>query len=108
MKYAAFLLAFAPALFGQAGTASVEGQVVNSVTGAPVRRAVVTARLQRMLSTSNQAMPQNPGTAETDEQGRFAIRGLQPGGYGLIVQRQGFSAPGAPQTNARTATLMVG
>jgi protocatechuate 3,4-dioxygenase beta subunit len=106
----ACLLASSPVLFGQASASSVEGQVVNAVTGAPVRRATVSLRLSRGPSmAAGQAAPV-PGanTVESDDQGRFAFRNLSPGGYQFNAQRQGFLDPNQGQIVRPAATLMVG
>jgi protocatechuate 3,4-dioxygenase beta subunit len=90
--FAGCLLAAGPAAFAQA-TGSIEGLVVNQATGAPVRRATVTLRLS---TTGRSARPGEPprettaAEAETDEQGHYAFRNLEAGGYQLSAQRQGF------------------
>ena len=89
----AWSIAFASLLGAQtAGRSSIEGQVVSSVDGTPVRRATVTLQ----LNTGHVAMPGQPpltmlqGQVETDDQGRFAFHDLVAGGYRVTVQRQGF------------------
>ena len=56
-------------------TYSLRGTIVNSVTGDPIRRALVVAGTHMQL---------------TDAQGRFEFGGLLPGQYGLGVQKPGF------------------
>jgi protocatechuate 3,4-dioxygenase beta subunit len=97
-----------PALLTAKG--SVEGQVVNTITGAPLSSVKVTLGTQRIVrsqagmlgaaarvggSLGGQTPP--PGaTVETDEQGRFAIRDIEPDIYFIAAERQGFSAAGSP------------
>ena len=57
---------------------AVEGRVINSVTGAPLPR--VTLALTGAARVS----------AETGEDGRFALQGLKAGRYTLIAQRAGY------------------
>lgn len=64
-----------PGLTPQSSTYTLSGTVINSVTGEPVRRALVEAGGQMQL---------------TDSQGRFALRGLPAGSYGIGVQKPGF------------------
>jgi hypothetical protein len=67
------------------GLSSVEGQVLSSGDGMPVRRAVVT--LQRSTGCAvrpgepPQQPPMSPSEVETDDQGHFAFRDLEAGGY---------------------------
>lgn len=66
--------------------ASLEGSVVNKVTGAPVKHAHV------MYVKSGQPGGDSayPRSTDTDADGHFAIA-LEPGAYRLWVERQGFS-----------------
>ncbi|HET9283853.1 MAG TPA: carboxypeptidase regulatory-like domain-containing protein [Candidatus Angelobacter sp.] len=66
--------------------ASLEGSVVNKVTGAPVKHAHV------MYVKAGQPGGDSayPRSTDTDADGRFAIA-LEPGAYRLWVERQGFS-----------------
>jgi hypothetical protein len=60
---------------------AVEGVVTNFVTGAPVKKALVTMR-----STAR-----NEGyQALSDTTGKFRIEGIKPGEYGLWAQAQGY------------------
>ena len=105
----ACLVTSLPFLFGQTGS-SVEGQVVNAVTGAPVKRATVTLQLTRSLPvTAGQPMRVfSPNAVETDDQGRFALRNVVPGGYQIVVQRQGFLDLRQGQAFSQNAALTVG
>jgi protocatechuate 3,4-dioxygenase beta subunit len=63
------------------GTGSIEGNVFNSLTGAPVRKVVVelmTSQVWIRLS------------AETDAAGGFQFTALPPGSYSLSAKRSGF------------------
>ena len=94
VRFVIGLPALCAVLFGQAGNlGSVEGQVLNAVTGAPVSGASLSLR-----PTSGQGgmLGQPPAgrlstrDQETDDQGRFIFRDLEAGVYQLIGQRQGF------------------
>jgi hypothetical protein len=61
------------------GTGSIEGRVLNSLTGAPVRKATV-----------NLSAPQFQLIAETDAEGRFQFTALPPGNYRLSARHSGF------------------
>ncbi len=78
-------------------TGSIEGQVVNAATGAPLRKATV--QLIEMVRRPPSATPgqadatwQQPNrmTREVDEQGRFSFTGLQAGSYTLMAERTGY------------------
>ena len=76
--------AFAGALVAQfppPGTGVVEGRVVNAVTGAPIRRAIVTISAPHVSLTS-----------ESDADGRFQFTALPPGHFRLAASRTGFLA----------------
>jgi Carboxypeptidase regulatory-like domain len=98
---------------------SIEGQIVNAKTGAPLKRAMV-----RLVGMNPNPAPANPPAApaaaaaatvkapapggvslpapaiksnmpvmmnkETDEQGHFVFTGLDPGRYRITAERQGF------------------
>lgn len=81
---------------GQAPAAGpIQGQVVNAMTGAPVRDAVITLRGPydaRILLRTGSAPELAPLLARTasDDQGNFQIPNLRPGNYELISSRAGF------------------
>ncbi len=62
--------------------ASIDGQVIQSATGEPVRKAHVA------LSEAGQNGPEL--VASTDETGKFRFAGVQPGLYWLIATKGGF------------------
>jgi hypothetical protein len=104
MKCVWLSLAVCGALYGQtqqvsvgsAPKGSLEGQVVNAKTGAPLKKTSI--RLT-MVMNGNAAGPAGPATApprpvvrtgDTDDQGRFSFAGLDGGKYRLAAERQGF------------------
>jgi len=66
---------------------SVEGQVLNSLTGEPIRKAHIT--LQGMGSPKA-ASPSTYGGV-TDAGGRFVIQDIEPGSYFAVAERNGFT-----------------
>ena len=81
---------------GQAPTAgSIEGHVVNSLTGAPVRDAAITLRGPydtRILLPGQPGVSPAPPAVQTasNEQGDFQISNLRPGNYELLQRHAGF------------------
>ena len=65
---------------------TVEGKILNSMTGEPLKKAHVT--LRRMDSTTFNAPPYG---AVTDAGGHFAIVNIDPGRYHLSVERTGYA-----------------
>lgn len=68
-----------------AGTGSIEGNISDAVSQAPLKKAQVT------ISGSIAA----PLTAVTDASGRFAFRGLAAGSYWLNASKAGYNPPQA-------------
>jgi len=66
---------------------SIEGQVLNSLTGEPVRKTHIT--LQGMGSTNGRGPSTHGGI--TDAGGRFAIQDVEPGNYFMTAERNGFT-----------------
>jgi hypothetical protein len=99
------LVCFSAAVFAQTGNVSLSGQVTDP-SGAAIPAATVTLA--------------GPGhstqTAQTDDQGRYAFKGLEPGAYSVAISTRGFStftradiqvAKGRPQmVNAQLAVVM--
>ena len=92
MKLILWLLCSALSLYGfQAPLAekpkdercSIEGQVVNAVTGGALREVT--------LILAGRSGGIAPRTTESDETGRFAFRDLGPGRYVLRAERPGFA-----------------
>jgi hypothetical protein len=67
----------------------VEGTVLNSVTGEPVPRVLVTLRNLRADPGSGGAMPA-PAAASTNAEGKFVFTGLAAGSYQISAQRDNF------------------
>ena len=76
--FGAALALVAPAL----QAASISGQVVNAVTGGPVRKAQVVLR--------RGDNPSQPYGAATDAAGHFSVAGVEPGTYRLGAERAGY------------------
>jgi protocatechuate 3,4-dioxygenase beta subunit len=88
MRYSllfAWISACTLAAQSNAGAGSIEGHVFNSLTGAPLRKAMVRLADQRNAATQVYL------NAETDAAGKFQFTGLPPGTYGLSAWRPGFS-----------------
>ena len=87
----------------------LEGKVLNTATGQPVRKANVTARgVVRMTSMPRPGQPYTPPlqpqfTAVTDSEGRFVFSTLDPGQYYLDARRDGFQSENTPAPGAVSA-----
>ena len=66
---------------------TLQGVVIKAGTGEPLHKASVDARAAGVRQGNEQAQG---GSAETDEMGRFEIKGLAPGRYYLSAYRNGF------------------
>src|SRR3974390_3514911 len=82
--------------FQKPGT--VEGAALNSVTGAPVKKALITLRSEADY-TGYQTM--------TDASGRFRFDEVQPGKYALCAEAQGFAGTVPDGTRAAAPTFLV-
>ena len=94
MKIGAMVLAICGAAYGyQAPPAkgSIEGRVVNGIAGSPLKKATVQLVMMNAGGAGGRGrqMPVRR-SAESDETGRFAFAGLEPGKYQLSAERQGF------------------
>jgi tetratricopeptide (TPR) repeat protein len=78
------LLLLAPALFAQAwrGNNRLAGSVVDQKTGAPVKNAKVTLRIQKGGSGGPELT--------TDEKGKWSVLGIAAGGWDLDVNAEGY------------------
>lgn len=74
--------------------AVLEGVVVSSVGGAPLRKATV------QLSSSDEAQKSEGETAVTDSQGHFSFTGLPARNYVLSVSHPGYVTPSLHGQNA--------
>jgi 5-hydroxyisourate hydrolase-like protein (transthyretin family) len=87
MRYSASLLLLAlPILCQDAAErkkCSIQGQVLNGLTGEPIRKVEVT------LMPSG-AMPKTSLAGVTDASGRFSFEQVEPGKYYLTAQKTGF------------------
>jgi hypothetical protein len=76
-------------------TGSVSGIVLEDGTGTPIEGAQVTVMPMRSSPVAF-PMSEPPLSVSTDQNGRFAIRGLEPGRYRVAVQKSGYAMPFAP------------
>jgi protocatechuate 3,4-dioxygenase beta subunit len=99
-----------PAMFGQAVPAkgSIEGQVVDAKTNAPIRKVAVTLQGSAPFARAGQPPAQNaPRTAETDAQGNFTFRDLDAANYQInCQQRQGYVT--MPYQGYPSASVVLG
>ena len=69
---------------------SVEGKVVNAVTGEPIRRASVL--LMRSNPVPGDTGPPTSYSTQSSSTGQFAMKDIEPGKYRLTVNRNGYVA----------------
>ena len=67
---------------------SIEGQIFNSVSGEPLRKAEII--LNRTDVTPDQAGLSSSFGASSDAGGKFSMKGIEPGKYRMRVTRNGF------------------
>ncbi len=113
MKNASVLLvclcAAVPAVFGQVAPAkgSIEGQVVDSKTNAPIKKASVNLQGGMTFARPGQPPSQNgPLTAETDAKGNFIFHDLEAGNYQIHAQHQGYVT--LPYQGYPNASVVIG
>src|SRR4051794_10859481 len=72
--------------------AVLEGKVVNSKTGEPLRKVSLTLRPMGGPGTTGAGAmtPAAPYAATTDAEGKFKLDNVEPGRYMLSAERQGF------------------
>ncbi len=89
-----FLFCFCLAAVAAAQTASVDGVVVNHVTGEPISGAHVRVLTGDVASISVERVY----GAVSDQAGRFAVSGMQPGLYLVVPEHSGyvFTRPAGP------------
>lgn len=97
------LLCAALPLDAQSSRWSIEGVILNAVTGEPVAAATAAAI---PAATADDAAGI---TATSDEHGRFTIGGLAPGRYILAIRKAGFVASYGPDgTLTANSTFVLG
>ncbi len=69
---------------------TIEGNVVNAVTGEPLRRAAIAMQGAQATQFGIQSQ-QNNSSIAADAGGHFVIAGLSAGSYSLSAEKQGFS-----------------
>ena len=79
-------------------TAVISGRVVSTSTGTPIRGAEV-----RLQSTDGR----DTRLANTDEQGRFELRDLTPGGWSLRASKAGFVPQQSGQNHPLEAATVI-
>ena len=80
-------------LFAQ--TASVEGQVTETLRGKPLPKVTITLRGVGAQANPGAPPQQDMYTTETDDHGHFLIDNMVPGRYTVMPSRQGFTPPPA-------------
>src|SRR5579871_4272244 len=87
--------------------ATIEGQVVDGVTGSPLRKANLS--LRRIDQIPGQTGPLTAYGTTSDAGGKFAMKDLEPGKYMLSVTRTGYvnAQYGARGPNRPGATLSL-
>jgi hypothetical protein len=88
---------------------TVEGQVINAVTGEPVRRASIL--LMRAEPVPGETGPPTTYSTQSSPGGHFAMKDIEPGKFRLTVNRNGHvtsppafnylaSGPGSPASSS--------
>lgn len=90
-EVARFALCFLFPLLALAQRAGVEGRVLNSATGEPLRKAQVTlTRSGASGGRTGSARGEMPHATITDSEGRFTFKDIEPGQYRAQAERNGF------------------
>jgi hypothetical protein len=76
------------------GTARIRGRITDQDTGQGLRRAIVSVSLRPA------ATPSSPLTATTDDQGRYEVRDVPAGEFGVLVRKSGYAMRGYGQRRA--------
>jgi uncharacterized surface anchored protein len=69
---------------------SIEGQVINLKTGAPLKKATIRLSMMNSAASGRGMVISNARSVDTDDQGHFSFTGLDSGKYRLSAERQGF------------------
>ena len=95
----------------QAPKASIEGVVVRSVTGQPLDRTRVTLQRIQPPPTGPVVGPVTPPPPvppmQTEKDGKFSFKDLDPGQYRLRVQRNGYAGQEYGQRTATTPGTVI-
>ena len=106
-----FQVPVVPTLQQQTPKASIEGLVVRSVTGQPLDRARVTLQRIQPPPTGPVAGPVTPpppvSPMQTEKDGKFSFKDLDPGQYRLRVQRNGYAGQEYGQRTATTPGTVI-
>src|SRR5438105_4857867 len=73
--------------------ARLEGQVLNSATGEPLRKTRLTLRMNVVAATDQNAPkpPETNYTVTSDAIGKFEFANVEPGDYQLTANHDGFA-----------------
>lgn len=101
-----------PSTAGTPALCAIEGAVVKSTTGQPLKRALVTAQRVGGAATADDQTADTQRVAHTDAYGHFALRNLLPGEYTIWVNRDGYLGLGygqeTPSSPGKTLKLAAG
>ncbi len=85
----------------------LEGKVVNSVTGQPVRGATLRILQTAPLAGAARGTRTASFTTTSDGEGNFAMKDLPPGEYRVMAQRTGFSVTVSTGSGQRGAGTLI-
>ena len=89
-----------------AGSVSLQGRVVNALTGEPVPQVTVSITIPRMGPMAG--YPYTDVTAVSDTSGNFKFETLPPGSYALVAGKPGFLSYGYDSDAIRPVTGRAG